>query len=280
MTTTEQSPAELQAQAREAYRASVDSGTPLSWQDLGDRFGRSPSWARDRIKEVREESDSAAVAPSVVAVSGDNAAAVVEPVTAVDDNASDSTDSAPVVAPTADATTANRGDSPTVVAPSQAVANSPEESAPDMSQPRGARAVAWLSFVVGIAVSIAANVMHAYYPTAAQLEAWRLQGGTGQWQPEPGAVVGAGFWPLALLLAVEVLSRVRWRPGGWWNLARFGGTGLVAVVAAVLSYRHMAGLLLAFGEDSFSAHLGPLAVDGLMVVAGFALLSMSTTYKK
>lgn len=284
-TDTEQSPAELQARAREAYRESVEQGTPLSWQDLGDMFGRSKYWARDRIQEARTESDSldptpvvvepvAPTAAVVVSTPSDNGAAVGEPVTAVVDSAPNSADSAPAV----EQPPATVGQTPTVVTSLEEVTT--DRTPGDMSQPRGARAVAWLSFVVGIAVSIAANVMHAYYPTAAQLEAWRQQGGTGQWQPEPGAVVGAGFWPLALLLAVEVLSRVRWRPGGWWNLARFGGTGLVAVVAAVLSYRHMAGLLLAFGEDSFSAHLGPLAVDGLMVVAGFALLSMSTTYKK
>lgn len=273
MTTTniEQSPAELQALAREAYRTSVDNGTPLSWQDLGDRFGRSPSWARDRIREARAEGDSAVVTSPVAPKPTDNGAAVGRPATTVDDSAPDSTNSATLVAPTA------RKPPPTVTV--WEVAEDPAEPN-GIPQPRGARAVAWLSFVVGIAVSIAANVMHAYYPTAAQLESWRQQGGTGEWQPEPGAVVGAGFWPLALLLAVEVLSRVRWRPGAWWNLARFGGTGLVAVVAAVLSYRHMAGLLSTFGEDPFSAHLGPLAVDGLMVVAGFALLSMSSPDKK
>lgn len=248
ITDTEQSPAELQARAREAYRASVDSGNPLSWQDLGDMFGRSKYWARDRIQEARAEGDSVDPAP-----------VVVEPVAPTE----------PAVAP-----------SPTVVAEAPVEVLTASREKVDMSQPRGALAVAWLSFVVGIVASVAANVAHALYPTAAQLDAWRQQGGTGEWQPEPGAVVAAGFWPLALLLSVEVLSRVRWRPGGWWNVARFGGTGLVALVAAVLSYRHMAGLLLAFGEDSLSAHLGPLAVDGLMVVAGFALLSMSATNKK
>jgi hypothetical protein len=78
---------------------------------------------------------------------------------------------------------------------------------------------------------------------------------------------------------VEVITRVSWRPGFLFGLARYGGTTLVATVAAVMSYRHMAGLLAIWGEDVWGAHLGPLAVDGLMVVAAAALLTMSRTEK-
>jgi hypothetical protein len=47
---------------------------------------------------------------------------------------------------------------------------------------------------------------------------------------------------------------------------------MVATLAGVLSYRHMAGLLASWGEDTLSAYLGPLAVDGLMILAAAALL--------
>jgi hypothetical protein len=123
-------------------------------------------------------------------------------------------------------------------------------------QPSGARLVAWSAFGLGVAASVAANVAHA--------------------QPQIGPRVAAAFVPLALLLAVECMSRPRWhRAGAWWGLARYGGTGLVALVAAVMSYRHMRSLLLSYGEDPLNAAIGPLAVDGLMVVAGFALLAMN-----
>ena len=237
--------------ARQAYRRSVERGDPLSSARLADIYDRSRTWARERINEVRSTHG-------------------MPPTDEQADAEAESADQGAACHPAEDEA------AQVVSAPAEKPQETTEPAA-GMPQPRGARAVPWLAFVGGVVVSIAANVLHSFYPAAAQLDAWRQHGGTGHWQPEPGAVVGAGFWPLALLLAVEVLSRVRWRPGGWWNLARFGGTGLVAVVAAVLSYRHMAGLLLAFGEDSFSAHLGPLAVDGLMVVAGFALLSMSST---
>jgi hypothetical protein len=129
---------------------------------------------------------------------------------------------------------------------------------PALEHRRGAWLVSWSAFAAGTAVSIAANVMHAMAVTNSQA-AW----------------VGAAFWPIALLLAVEVITRVRWPHGLWYSTARYGGTGLVALVAAIVSYRHMAGLLATWGEDTLNAHIGPLAVDGLMVVAGFALLAMS-----
>jgi hypothetical protein len=86
--------------------------------------------------------------------------------------------------------------------------------------------------------------------------------------PRIGPRIAAAFWPLALFLAVEVLTRVQWSAGWSYALARYVGVSTVAAVAAVMSYRHMAALLARYG-----AHLGPLGVDGLMVVSGWALLS-------
>ncbi|WP_202805900.1 DUF2637 domain-containing protein [Actinopolymorpha alba] len=136
-------------------------------------------------------------------------------------------------------------------------ASSPNGAAASVRwQPRGARLVVWSAFLLGIGASIAANVAHA--------------------QPAPGPRIAGAFVPVALLLAVECMSRPEWRRSGfWWGLARFGGTGLVAAVAAIMSYRHMTGLLTRYGEDAINAAIGPLAVDGLMVVAGFALLAMN-----
>lgn len=123
-------------------------------------------------------------------------------------------------------------------------------------QPRGSRAVVMTAFLLGIVASVAANIAHA--------------------DDAAGPRLAAAFAPVALLLAVECMSRPAWyRSGPLWALARYGGTGLVALVAAVMSYRHMHGLLLSYGEDSLSAAIGPLAVDGLMITSGFALLAMT-----
>jgi hypothetical protein len=130
------------------------------------------------------------------------------------------------------------------------------------------RAWAYIGALVGAGVSVAANVAHSYVPPA---------GAAAGWSPHPGAVVGAVFWPVALLIAIEVLARVAWPDAARWTLVRFGGLGPVAVVAAVVSYRHLSGLLGYYGEDPITATVGPLAVDGLMVMATGALLATSTT---
>lgn len=129
--------------------------------------------------------------------------------------------------------------------------------------PFAGRSIAWLSFALGIAVSVAGNIMHSAITPAG-----------------PGELVGAAFWPLALMLSIEILTRVRWQSGKRWMAARVLGLILVGTVAAVLSYRHLAGLMTSWGEDSFNAHLGPLAVDGLMLLAATALLSISREPKQ
>lgn len=117
------------------------------------------------------------------------------------------------------------------------------------------RRFAYVGVVVGLGVSVAANVAHA-----------AAEGGT------PWAMSMSGFWPLALFLALEILTRTRWAGGRGLLVARLG-VAVVALVAAALSYDHLRGLLLTFGEAPWAATLGPLGVDGLMAAAAAALLS-------
>ncbi|WP_433210999.1 hypothetical protein ACQP00_49655 [Dactylosporangium sp. CS-047395] len=117
---------------------------------------------------------------------------------------------------------------------------------------------------LGGAVSVAANVAHSYVPPA---------GSEPGWSPDFGAVVGAVFWPIAVFVAVEILARVIWPTGRAWTALRFLGLLPVALVAAVVSYRHLSGLLQFYGEDDLTTLIGPLAVDGLMVMATGALIA-------
>jgi hypothetical protein len=121
------------------------------------------------------------------------------------------------------------------------------------------RAWARFGFAVGVGASLAANVAHSFIHKS----------------PPAGAIIAAAFWPVALLIALEVISRVEWPDARKWFLLRYGGLSAVAGIAAIISYRHMAGLLGSYGEDPFSAHIGPLAVDGLMVVCSAALLAIA-----
>jgi hypothetical protein len=124
------------------------------------------------------------------------------------------------------------------------------------------RTWAYVGTALGITVSIAANVAHSYVPP---------RDAPRDWHPQAGAVVSAIFWPVALLVALEIMARVRW-PSGWrWLTLRFVGLAPVGLVAGIVSYRHMAGLLRAYHEDYVTAIIGPLAVDGLMVMSAAAL---------
>jgi hypothetical protein len=130
----------------------------------------------------------------------------------------------------------------------------------------GGRLVAWAGFVFGSVMSVATNVLHTWLPAANRPPGW---------SPGVAAQIGAAVWPIGLLLSVEVLSRVRW-PRGWqWTLARFAGTGAVALGSAIISYGHLRDVLLAWQYDPLAAAVGPLVLDGLMVISGFALLAMS-----
>ncbi len=137
---------------------------------------------------------------------------------------------------------------------------------PSTPQPAGGRLVAWTGFVFGSVMSIAANVLHAWLP------AGHAPAG---WSPGIAPQVGAAVWPVGLMLAVEALSRIRWPKGLGWGLARFAGAGAVAAGSAIISYGHLRDLLLAWSYGPVAAAVGPLVLDGLMVVCGFALLAMS-----
>lgn len=136
-------------------------------------------------------------------------------------------------------------------------------------------------FGLGVVASTAANIAHSFTPSAELVQSTNeLAAATGQtvdwpnWTPPLGTIIAAAFWPIALVVSVEVISRVQW-PGGWrWKLMRFGGVAIVAAVAAFISYKHLHGLIRSYGEDAWSAAIGPLAIDGLMLVCSAALLAI------
>lgn len=131
------------------------------------------------------------------------------------------------------------------------------------------RGWAYIGTALGGAVSVAANVAHSYVPPAAPPE--NVDPAT--WTPEPGAVLSAVIWPVFLFVAIEILARYSWPAGRHWMVLRFGGLLPVALVAAVVSYRHLSGLLAHYGEDALTVAIGPLAVDGLMIMAAGALIA-------
>jgi DNA-binding transcriptional ArsR family regulator len=108
-------------------------------------------------------------------------------------------------------------------------------------------------FALGIAASLAGNVLHAAdNPVSKAISAWS---------------------PLALLLTVELISRIPTRRG-LMTVARLGATAVIAGIAAWVSYWHMAGVAARYGETGASPYLLPFSVDGLIVVASISLVEI------
>ena len=119
-----------------------------------------------------------------------------------------------------------------------------------MTARHGARA----ALTLGLAASLAGNVIAAD-PTAL------------------GRLVAA--WPpLALLVAIELVTRIPAK-GGALSALRLASAGLLAVIAAWVSYWHLVELGRSAGEGGVAAHLLPLSVDGLVAVASICLREIS-----
>lgn len=83
----------------------------------------------------------------------------------------------------------------------------------------------------------------------------------------------AAIAPVALFVTIEMLSRFP-VTRGWLSLARTVTTGVLGVIGAWVSYWHMVTLCERAGEGFISAHILPVAVDGMMLVATLSLIEI------
>ena len=119
------------------------------------------------------------------------------------------------------------------------------------------RRVRWAvraTLILGVAASVVANILHA--------------------QDNPISQAIAAWPPLALLLTVELISRVPVHHR-WLAFARLVATATIAGIAAWVSYWHMVGVAARYGETGASPYLLPLSVDGLIVVASICLVELA-----
>ena len=110
------------------------------------------------------------------------------------------------------------------------------------------------TLMLGVAASVAANVLHA--------------------RPEIVSQVISAWPPLALLLTVELTSRIPMHKPLLAGI-RVLATATIAGIAAWVSYWHMQGVAVKFGETETSAYLLPISVDGLIVVASVSLVELA-----
>ncbi len=110
------------------------------------------------------------------------------------------------------------------------------------------------ALALGLVASLAANVVAA--------------------DPSLIGRVVAGWPPLVLLIVVELVGRVSLHPG-WLSRVRLAAASGIAGVAALVSYKHMLEVATMAGEGMIEAHLIPLTVDGLVIVASISLVGLN-----
>jgi hypothetical protein len=224
------------------YRESINAGMPMTAREIGEAFGLSARWGRDRVAEVRTDL-------AELATPADRA----DDPAVLDETTGDGTDGEQpeeVEPATEDVPTAEvREDQDDAE-----VENRPARTASLIQHQRirwGVRA----TLTLGVIASTVANVLHA--------------------QDNPISQTIAAWPPLALLATIELISRV---PVHRRELAvvRFTATALIAGIAAWVSYWHMVDVIRRYGETGASPYLIPLTVDGLVVVASVCLVELGS----
>lgn len=113
--------------------------------------------------------------------------------------------------------------------------------------------IARAGLLLGLGASLAANVAHAVDVTGMNA----------------APLVGAAFWPLALLVTSELLFRLRFDRRA--DVLTAFAVACVAAGAGWISFGHTRSLLLSWDESDTGAVLGALAVDGVLVACGCVL---------
>lgn len=82
--------------------------------------------------------------------------------------------------------------------------------------------------------------------------------------------LATGFWtPVALFLSLELVDRVPVK--GRLGVLRMVGVGVIALIAAWVSYWHLVHIFKMGGADPIGAHAMPITVDVLMAIARGAM---------
>lgn len=115
------------------------------------------------------------------------------------------------------------------------------------------RRLVFIIVVIGIAVSVAMNVLYA--PPG-----WKAKG-------------AAAALPLLLFGAIEMFARIPGL-GKKADVVRVIGAGVVTACTAVLSFSHQKQAVMDLGFVEWESWLWPLGVDGFMTVAAMSLTNV------
>lgn len=134
---------------------------------------------------------------------------------------------------------------------------SPKAGDGHRDQARQLRSIRWgirATLALGVAASVAANVLHA--------------------RPSPVSQAIAAWPPVALLVTVELIARVPVHRR-LLAAARVVATIAIAGIAAYVSYWHMVDVVARYGETGAVPYALPFSVDGLIVVASVSLVEIT-----
>lgn len=122
--------------------------------------------------------------------------------------------------------------------------------------------VAYLSLAIGAGVSVAGNIADTH----------RISAGQGR-TPDSLDIFIAGFWPGAVLLVIEMFVSRLWPQRRGPQAIRWGASLIFGFIAAFMSWIHLSDLLASRAQGSTVATLGPLAIDGLAIMATALILA-------
>lgn len=123
-------------------------------------------------------------------------------------------------------------------------------------------AVAYVSLGVGAGLSVAGNLADTYRTRGAATDTLDK--------------FLAACWPLLVLLAIEMFVSPRWSAKRLFQVWRWTGCLSVGGMAMVVSWVHLHDLLASRGQLDIVAILGPLAIDGMAIMATGLILSTRT----
>lgn len=120
-------------------------------------------------------------------------------------------------------------------------------------------AVAYVSLLVGAGLSVAGNLADTYRTRGADIDNLDK--------------IMAAAWPILVILAIEMFVSPRWSPKPMFQVWRWIGCLAVGGMAMVVSWTHLHDLMSARGQLVVVAVLGPLAIDGMAIMATGLILS-------
>jgi len=123
----------------------------------------------------------------------------------------------------------------------------------NLKQLRRLRWLVLVAVLLGIAASIAMNVLHAPPSLAARLVA-----------------VGP---PVAVFVCLELISRIP-SSSKARTRSRIAGAAVAALTAATISYAQQRAAVLGLGFAPWEAWIWPLTIDGVMIVASISLVEV------